>query len=776
MQFPSFKSLSAPTIRFDRIRQEFSVGKSLVMQQRPKSVMKSERWITINSDHEGGGTHIKIDDSGKIVGGPKELADKGIHSLGDFGKSDKKQAANVSSAVANQASASAHAMSGQKKPHELVRDHENAAQARETAAQDHAAAGNHDVATMHRQKADEHWKASDDVGKADKEKQKQDRASEAAESVKPFVANTDHSTHGLNDKGENQTRISQASDAEITSELDKQRNAMNSLVKEHKGLQEHIRGVDPSSNGAASTAERNRQDDQRKNYQSRLDEVAKQIDQKKKVVNRLWTEAKDRGIDGGVNDKGGESAPSSKLPHEMSADHLDKLSAKVAEENRPLTPKESKRSKVTIQQAHAKLDAMGYKLGEGHTDLKKKETSYKVTGPDGQEKTMTTGQIHDLIEGGGNGGESGSINSTGGESKEQQLAKKLKEMDVSKLSGSAAQHVAPMLEGHNVKEVARHMGLKPDDHTPSRAHHAILDHMQSKKNKFDASQPPYKQDVAAGKKPLSSAAANQQQEPVKVAGKSPIEASNDHEQKRQDAINAIADKQASESRKFNDKNDTTAFTPKQMAKEYQSGTRDFSHILKETGVYTDGNVLIKPPEKMKEQILGNSSNEFQGFGTHKLVPQINQMITDASRANTQQMRPIGERTVQDLDKRGKGSKVIDRHHTLLSAADGTHSLVDSKYVRTIQKMYPDATYHEPASKHGPVIVKNGGDTVGVLMPLSGDEGKQDSEISDHVKRVTGATKPVRKSLSGSLFNRQNRDSTFKTLSPPKAPKFKWRFY
>lgn len=57
--------------------------------------LKSERWITIGGDKDpdgdGGGTHVKIDDDGKIVAGPAGLADKGIQKLSDFGKKTSEE-------------------------------------------------------------------------------------------------------------------------------------------------------------------------------------------------------------------------------------------------------------------------------------------------------------------------------------------------------------------------------------------------------------------------------------------------------------------------------------------------------------------------------------------------------------------------------------------------------------------------------------------------------------------------------------------------------------
>ena len=199
----TFKSLKAPVCVYDRDSRHILSGMVPALKSSVrKPICKSERWITINSDHEGGGSHSKIDDSGKIVGGPAALADKGIRSLNDFGKGEKNQHAKVASTVANQATTSAQAMSGKKKPHELAADHENAAHAHETAAIAHAAAGNHDNAADHRRKADEHRKIAGETKRADKEKQKRDRESEANEKEEKFTANTDHSANGVNDKGD----------------------------------------------------------------------------------------------------------------------------------------------------------------------------------------------------------------------------------------------------------------------------------------------------------------------------------------------------------------------------------------------------------------------------------------------------------------------------------------------------------------------------------------------------------------------------------------------
>ena len=65
-------------------RAELAAAKYALSQGDGKS---DERWITIHphGHEEGTGTPVKIDGEGRIVGGPKGIADKGIKKLSDFG-------------------------------------------------------------------------------------------------------------------------------------------------------------------------------------------------------------------------------------------------------------------------------------------------------------------------------------------------------------------------------------------------------------------------------------------------------------------------------------------------------------------------------------------------------------------------------------------------------------------------------------------------------------------------------------------------------------------
>jgi len=106
----TFKSISVPQVKFDPFTGEIAFGQRPIGRPRDrisaseiKSFLKAsgsnsgERWITINSDNEGGGTHVKINGDGKIVAGPAGLAARGITHLSDFGKGkeDKESGSDV---------------------------------------------------------------------------------------------------------------------------------------------------------------------------------------------------------------------------------------------------------------------------------------------------------------------------------------------------------------------------------------------------------------------------------------------------------------------------------------------------------------------------------------------------------------------------------------------------------------------------------------------------------------------------------------------------------
>ena len=130
----TFKSISVPQVKFDPFTGEIAFGQRPIGRPRDrisaseiKSFLKAsgsnsgERWITINSDNEGGGTHVKINGDGKIVAGPSGLAARGITHLSDFGKGkegNKKEGENEKKPEAKKPSKE----EARKQPHEMTRD------------------------------------------------------------------------------------------------------------------------------------------------------------------------------------------------------------------------------------------------------------------------------------------------------------------------------------------------------------------------------------------------------------------------------------------------------------------------------------------------------------------------------------------------------------------------------------------------------------------------------------------------------------------------------
>lgn len=109
---------------------------------KPKSEKPDTHWITIHSHEEGGkGVHVEVDSKGNITKGPAALADKGIHSLADFGK----------------AKADEQPAKAKKKPHEMTRA--------EWHKQESAADENYDVSASNKA----YWKGIREAAEAGEE-------------------------------------------------------------------------------------------------------------------------------------------------------------------------------------------------------------------------------------------------------------------------------------------------------------------------------------------------------------------------------------------------------------------------------------------------------------------------------------------------------------------------------------------------------------------------------------------------------------------------------
>lgn len=201
----------------------------------------------------------------------------------------------------------------------------------------------------------------------------------------------------------------------------------------------------------------------------------------------------------------------------------------------------------------------------------------------------------------------------------------------------------------------------------------------------------------------------------------------------------------------------TSMTPKSLAKAYDNPRYGFAKMLQDTGWYSNSAMAVKPPEKMKQQILASSTIHDVRY------PKIAEMAQEQSGNNNPPMRILGHRTYDGPVKRGKPSDVAE---TLLSDDDGDHVTVDSQYLQTIQKMHPKATFHAPMNSGGPIVVKDpSGDVVGLLMSKRSDD--RDTDTENHVKTVTGARRVKRYSagsVDGQLDTIQRRRDAIEQLT------------
>ncbi len=188
-----------------------------------------------------------------------------------------------------------------------------------------------------------------------------------------------------------------------------------------------------------------------------------------------------------------------------------------------------------------------------------------------------------------------------------------------------------------------------------------------------------------------------------------------------------------------EQNTAKPMTPKQLAKAFDGPRHAFAKMLSETGWYSNGAIAVKPPEKLKQQILSQSTIHDGRY------PNIDDLASQESSNRNSPMKTIGHRA---LEIPGKKGKIDSTNETLLADDSGNHVSVDSAYLQTIQKMYPNATFHAPQRLHGPIAVKDGGNVVGLLMSRRGDD--VDKETEDHVREATGSKKVKRYSRRATL--------------------------
>lgn len=164
-------------------------------------------------------------------------------------------------------------------------------------------------------------------------------------------------------------------------------------------------------------------------------------------------------------------------------------------------------------------------------------------------------------------------------------------------------------------------------------------------------------------------------------------------------------------------NSAVHLTPKGLAEEYEHPRWSMSRTLAETGYYTNGKFMLKMPEKLKEQVLAAGGGVKEGRG-----PDVAAILGQVKNAEREPMRAIGERTIPSFDE--NGNQLHAQHETIVRDASGNSLIVDSTYLRTVFRSYPDATLHAipkgQAMAGDAIVVKNDGDIVGVIMGRNRD--------------------------------------------------------
>jgi len=695
------------------------IGEQAVI--RPRSVCKSERWITINGDHDdGGGTHIQIDDSGKIVAGPAGLADKGIRSLSDFGKREKNHAANAASVAANHASAASRNGSERKKPEQLIKDHETAAQAHRTAAIAHEAAENQNVADRHKLLANEHNTAAYNAKKQDVRDDKTPRYLE------------------------DMTNEQKAKVSEFDLYNMPRRQLGDTLRSWQKTKKEHLSSINGHlmENGEEMTDA-----DIAKEKQKRTQQL-KETGQTKGVTISKGSLTNRYNLRNGKGEMVGHNLTLQKA-REYGNDQIE----------RDLEPKKTHSERIALAErthagnvraaAESGLPVPSHVLADYPELAKKAQSQF--------EQNL---ESSDAAEHASNAAGKNSDNKTPLEKYDAHQNAADKHLEVAKLHEAAgnqhhAMHHRVLVESHRTaaEEIKRGViGKKAPNDGPKPV-------LGGKK---------FNEDESSRNAREMSHGINDKPEPVKIAGKTPQQVANDHA--------AIKDKSNREREIHAEPNEAKHFSPKELAKAMTFGNYGFADMLKTKGMYTDGRMLMKMPEKMSEQTLSNYQKE-RGEVYQGKHPDIAPIMQAAKNNKMPAMREIGHRTLHHEEhltpneiKKGKKPKIGTTHETVLADDHGNHSVVNSRYLRTIQKMYPNATFHSPETSKSGIVVKHEGQPVGVVMPLAEHDRHEEkrfgdnARVADYVKRVTGATKPVRKSLIGGLFEKPQ--PTFKTLKPP----------
>jgi len=143
----------------------------------------------------------------------------------------------------------------------------------------------------------------------------------------------------------------------------------------------------------------------------------------------------------------------------------------------------------------------------------------------------------------------------------------------------------------------------------------------------------------------------------------------------------------------------------------------FAKLLRETGLATDGRLLMKVSDKDRDAILKAVGETFEG----KPLNTVAQMMTDGQKAlsrSANAMKPIGFR-----------GGYLESRTVVLQSQDGDSAILDKVLHDTILKKYPDAVPYFK-EEGGPVSYASKGDLVAIVMPMNMD--KPDPKVKELV--------------------------------------------
>lgn len=191
--------------------------------------------------------------------------------------------------------------------------------------------------------------------------------------------------------------------------------------------------------------------------------------------------------------------------------------------------------------------------------------------------------------------------------------------------------------------------------------------------------------------------------------------------------------------RWKDEPQTTASTETALANAI-----DDRNVLEDTGLYTNGHMVLKVPEKTRQTLLTKSVsrgavNEAERASAAKLIQD---HLEKAKALASQPAADVLGHRKQSFTETSRSGKVasVDVHSTLLRSGKEA-TAINTKYHLAIQKMFKGATYHFK-NADGPIAIVHKGEVVGSIMPLGLE---MDDATKTAMSRVKQAAPGVAKS-------------------------------